>query len=485
MVAVWLYNAAMAKSPPRVLFLTGRLAEKLVRETVKGVADRAGFEYEVFALGISVAALLHARLVERRLNVAGAPDPRQFDRVILPGWCNGEIDQLSETYGVAFELGPKDIASLPEFFGQESREAADLSRFDIDIIAEINHAPRMSDDEIMALANRYRANGADVIDVGCIPGEVWSRCGEVVCRLVAEGFRVSVDSFSRTEVEPAVDAGAELVLSCNSTNVEWAKDLDAELVVIPDGPHDLSTLDATINQLRDHGRYRLDPILEPIGFGFAESLARYHETRRRYPSTEIMMGIGNVTEMTEVDSAGLNMLLAAICQELCIRSVLTTEVINWARSSVKEFDLARRLARHAIENQTVPKHVDSSLVMLRDPKPPPRTDDQARLLADSVKDPNYRILVEAGEIHVINRDGHWRGNDPYELFDAFSCETAISSQHAFYLGYELSKAVTALTLDKRYTQDEALQWGFLTLPEPSAIERRAKRHDTEIPPATG
>ena len=39
--------------------------------------------------------------------------------------------------------------------------------------------------------------------------------------------------------------------------------------------------------------------------------------------------------------------------------------------------------------------------------------------------------------------------------------------HAFYLGYELAKAVTALTLGKDYVQDQALRWGFLTVPEES------------------
>ncbi|HBB75748.1 MAG TPA: dihydropteroate synthase, partial [Planctomycetaceae bacterium] len=48
---------------------------------------------------------------------------------------------------------------------------------------------------------------------------------------------------------------------------------------------------------------RLDPVLEPIGFGFAASLGRYLEVRRRHPAAEMMMGIGNLTELTDVDSA--------------------------------------------------------------------------------------------------------------------------------------------------------------------------------------
>src|SRR3712207_9458005 len=62
---------------------------------------------------------------------------------------------------------------------------------------------------------------------------------------------------------------------------------------------------------------------------------------------------------------------------------------------------------------------------------------------------------------------------PFELFDQFSAAgSGIDPAHAFYLGYELAKAVTALTLGKQYTQDEALHWGFLTVPEKSAHERR-------------
>ena len=93
---------------------------------------------------------------------------------------------------------------------------------------------------------------------------------------------------------------------------------------------------------------RIDPVLEPIGFGFAASLGRYLEVRRRYPDAEMMMGIGNLTELTDVDSAGVNVLLLGFCQELGIRSVLTTQVINWARTSVRECDLARRLMHHAV-----------------------------------------------------------------------------------------------------------------------------------------
>ncbi len=430
-----------------------------------GLASQGKFEPVVAVLGISVAALMHVEWVLRKLSV-----PADVARVVLPGWCQGDLEMLSRHFGKPFERGPKDLRDLPEHFGERDRPQPDLTQHDIEIIAEINHAPRLSDEEIFAQAAHYRASGADVIDLGCVPGESWSRAGEVTERLVKDGYRVSIDSFDRREVEDSVARGAELVLSCNHTNRDWATALPAELVAIPDDPHDLSTLDATVALLKDRGaRFRIDPILEPIGFGFAASLERYLAARKKWPDVEIMMGIGNLTELTEVDSAGINLLLAGFCQELKIRSVLTTEVINWCRSAVREFDLARRVTHHAVGHGHLPKHVDPRLVMLRDPRQHVLGADEIARLASQIKDPNFRIFAERGEIHIFNRDGYWHGADPFELFDRLG---PLDSAHAFYLGYELAKAATALTLGKNYTQDEALNWGFLTRPEESALHRR-------------
>ncbi len=461
----------MSASGERILFVTGRLAEFSLRGVLQSLSQRVGFDYDVAVLGISVAALMHVDWVERKLEV-----PTGFDRVILPGWCDGDLSALAERHGVKFELGPKDMFDLPEFFGQDGKRSIVLDDYDIEILAEINHAPRMTDAEIMGMAESFRTSGADVIDVGCIPGQSWDRVGQVIGRLCADGFRVSIDSFDRTEVEAAVANGAELVLSCNRSSLDWMVDLDAELAVIPDDPHDLTSLDETIETLQKHGsRFRLDPVLEPIGFGFAASLARYFQVREKWPDAEIMMGIGNLTELSEVDSAGVNFLLAGVCQELGIRSVLTTEVINWARSAVREFDLARRLMHYSFNHKVLPKHVDSKLVMLRDPKTHELGAAGLSQLAAQIQDPNFRIFVERGQIHLLNRDGHWHGTDPYLLFDTVvsqSTSAKLDPSHAFYLGYELSKAVTALTLGKQYTQDETLNWGFLTIPERSAVERR-------------
>lgn len=458
----------------RILFVTGRLAEPSLKGVLETLAPQVGFDCEIAVLGVSVAALLHVDLVRRKLVL-----PNHVDRAVLPGWCSGDLGSLEQRFGIPFELGPKDLFDLPEYFGRKSRPMPTLDEHRIEILAEINHAPQLSESELVRQADAYRQSGADLIDLGCIPGESWSSVGHAVRQLRSEGFRVSIDSFDQAEVEAAVEAGAELVLSCNRSNLDWACQVPAEFVIIPDDTRDLSSWNKTRQRMQAAGRAcRLDPVLEPIGFGFAASLQRYYETRRRHPDAAMMMGIGNLTELTEVDSAGINFLLAAICEELQIHSVLTTQVINWGRTAVKEFDLARRIVRYSIQNRVLPKHLGGQLVLLRDPKLRVIGEEGLRQMADRLTDPNFRVFAENGEIHLMNRDGYWHGSDPYEIFDRMRADIGtLTSEHAFYLGIELCKARTALTLGKQYIQDESLRWGFLTVNEISALTRR--RHQSK------
>jgi dihydropteroate synthase-like protein len=253
------------------------------------------------------------------------------------------------------------------------------------------------------------------------------------------------------------------------------------VVALPDDLATLGGLDRTVEALAARGvPFRIDPVLEPIGLGFAASLGRYLEVRRRYPDAEILMGVGNLTELTDVDSAGVNVLLLGFCQEVGVRSVLTTEVINWCRSAVRELDLARRLVYHARTRRVLPKHLEPDLVLLRDPKPRAYSETSLAELAARVTDRNFRLFAERGRLIALNGAMRLEGTDPFELFEAMTARDGIDPGHAFYLGYEMAKAVTALTLGKNYVQDQALRWGFLTVPEES---HRGKMRDATGGPA--
>ncbi len=449
-------------SRQQIHFITGRLAEHSLRGVVSELAPRSGFSCSIEVLPITVAALMTPEWIARRIHV-----PPGTARVLIPGYCDGDLSPIVAAAGVPVERGPRDLRRLPEFFGEKAA-ATDYGAFDIQILAEINHAPRLPLAGLLAEAERLKADGADMIDVGCDPGERWSGVSEAVRALREAGHRVSIDSMNPREIEPAVQAGAELVLSVNSSNREAACDWGCEVVVVPDASAGLAGLDETISTLAAAGvRLRIDPVLEPIGFGFAASLKRYFDVRRRYPDAEIMMGIGNLTELTDVDSAGVNVLLLAICEEVEIRSVLTTQVIHWARTSVRESDLARRLVYHAIRHKVLPKHVEPGLVMLRGGKPLEFGDEALERLAAEIKDHNYRVFAEGDRVHLVSAGLHLCDADPFLLFEQLLAREPrnLDASHAFYLGYEMAKAVTALTLGKDYRQDEALDWGFLTRDE--------------------
>jgi dihydropteroate synthase-like protein len=439
----------------RVLFVTGRLAEPALRRVLADMAPP--FTYDVAVLKITVAALMTTEWIAKFLEV-----PPGTDLVMLPGLCEGDAEALAEAVHVAVEKGPKDLREIPRHFGQAAA-ARDYGAWNIEILAEINNAARLTPAAIRAAADYFRHSGADIIDVGCTPGLSFPALGDVVRDLVNAGMRVSVDTFDADEIRTAVAAGASMVLSVNGSNLDAARELagtGARVVVVPDLGASIDTLEPTLDRLEQWKvPYLIDPILEPIGFAFMASLERYAETRRRYPDAEMLMGIGNLTEMTAADSTGVNALLIAVCQELGVRAVLTTEVIPWARGAVREVDVARRLMHYAVTQRTVPKHVDDRLVTVKDPIVLAYSEDELRALQASLTDPNYRIFADATGITVLNRDRFVRGTDIQQIFAELGVD---EPTHAFYLGKELARASLAVTLGKTYRQEGALSWGYLT-----------------------
>ncbi|MDB4540506.1 DUF6513 domain-containing protein [bacterium] len=455
-------------------FVTGRLAESALRSILNNLASKHGFAHSVDVMPITVAALMTPRWIRRHLDV-----PSVATHLVVPGYCETNIDDLAESIGIPILVGPKDCRALPEWFGGKS-EPLDLNEHDIQIIAELNHAPRSSVDEIISAAKQLQSDGADVIDFGCDPSSRCLNITDYITALVDNGFTVSVDTFDPWEASRATQHGASLVLSVNSSNREQAIDWGTEVVVIPDAPGDDPSFHETIDYLSTRDiPHRLDPILEPIGTGFISSLVRYSQTRCQYPDHNMLMGIGNLTELTDVDSAGVNMILMAICQELGIKSVLTTQVINWSKSAVKECDIARRLTYHSIKHGIPPKRLSNQLVLLRDAKLLPYPREAIEALANTLKDNNYRIFAQNEELHLLSAGVHLHDKDPFQLFERLMQQDAssnVDAGHAFYLGYEMAKANMALQLGKQYEQDQALNWGYLTVEEDHHRIKRTSRH---------
>src|SRR5262245_30980221 len=117
----------------RLLFVTGKLAEPALRRLLAELAPRAGFDYDVAVLPITVAALATTTWISRHLTPASG-----FERIILPGLCPGDPSEVAHAAGVPADRGPKDLLDLPDLFGHQA-SPRDYGRYDISILAEINH----------------------------------------------------------------------------------------------------------------------------------------------------------------------------------------------------------------------------------------------------------------------------------------------------------------------------------------------------------
>ena len=176
----------------------------------------------------------------------------------------------------------------------------------------------------------------------------------------------------------------------------------------------------------------LDPILDPIHFGFAASLTRYAELRRRLPQAEILMGTGNLTELTDADSGGVTAALLGVCSELRIRNVLVVHVSPHTRRTIEEHDAARRMLFAAREDSSLPRDYSAALLQLHDRRPFPNSADEIAEIAAEVKDLNFRIETAEDGIHVYNSAGRHVARDAFSLFPKLGVDA--DGPHAFYLG---------------------------------------------------
>ncbi len=437
------------------LFVTGRLAEPALRAVVSGL----GIEHQIAVMNISVAALMTPRWIAKRLGT-----PEGVDNIVIPGLCEGDVDTLSQSTGLPVRKGPADVRALPEWYGREAVRA-ELGPRDVRVFAEINDVQSLSREHVIDRAQAHRAAGADVIDLGLSLDRPWLAEGPPTIAALREcGLSLSIDTLDPEHIRMADAAGVDYVLSLTPGTIDLAAEMRATPVLITEDPEDLDGLDrmaARLEALRHP--YLLDSILAPINSGFAGSLARYVEVRRRHPQAEMLMGIGNLTELTEADSTGVTALLIGFCQEVGIRAVLTTEVIGWARGAVRETVLAAQMMNLAQRQARPPKHLDSGLLTAKDESMHAPSEEELRAMQAQISDANYRLFVDDDWLYAFNGERFVREKNMYAVFEQLGVSDA---SHAFYLGKELMKATIARGLHKSYRQEGALDWGLLSFPEP-------------------
>ncbi|HEY0841651.1 DUF6513 domain-containing protein [Methylotenera sp.] len=464
-----------------LLFLTGKLAEKSLNKVLSEVQSNPKtqpFKYRVEQIGVSVAALMTPDLIARRVKETG-----DADKVIVPGLCQGDLTMLEAKYGVPVERGPADLKDLPQYFGHQGI-APDISQYQVKIFAEIVDAPFLSVEGILNKALQYQAQGANVIDLGCLPAVPFPHLAESIQALKQQGLSVSVDSLNTDDLLAAGHAGADYLLSLTEKTLWIAQEVASTPVLIPAKPHSLPSLYRAIEGCIKLGKpFLADAILDPIHFGLTDSIVRYHRLRKKYPDIEIMMGIGNLTELTDADTTGINALLFGMISELNINAVLATSVSTHAVNAIAEADIARRTMFAAKRDERLPRGYSNGLLGLHDKRPFTYSAEEINEIASQIKDPSFRIQVSEQGLHIYNRDGIYEALDPFVLYPHLKVDDDAS--HAFYLGVELARAQIAWQLGKRYAQDQELEWGVSTKRtdvggkaahrEASIKEKRAKK----------
>jgi dihydropteroate synthase-like protein len=512
----------------RILLVTGKAASKLVEE----YASRSGVDFEVYVMPHEVAALIPPREIAKKLKEEGV---KGFDLVLVPGLISGDVSIVEKEIGIPTFKGPIHAADLPHVLSlldkvelskvdpackvlKISREAEDrrtlkaieeelasMAFFDIAglpiakgslrIVAEITSAPLKGIDATVEEARKYKGYGADVIDVGMIVGESRPEVASKLVKAVKKEVEgpVSIDSTNPHEIMAAVEAGADLVISVDVGTLEDLEGLprDVAVVVIPTDvkrgyypstiDEKVASLERAVEFARSMGFKKViaDPILSPpLQPSIFESLVAYYVFAKRHPDVPLLMGVGNVTELMDVDSLGVNGLMAAIAAELDVSLLLTTEASNKTRGCVRELCIAARMAKLSKREKRPMKDLSLNLLSLkekRDLTVPPRTVEGCEVVRASgtrvrAHDPAGYVKITIDRKRGVMVVSHFRagritcvveGLRADEVCDELITRGLVSTlDHATYVGRELYKAELALKLDKSYVQDEELDFGL-------------------------
>ncbi len=240
------------------------------------------------------------------------------------------------------------------------------------ILAEIIDATQRRLDEVKSIAERYVSEGASGVDIGCVSGHPRpDRVREIAYLLRREfpDILLSIDTFSVQEIEAALPY-IDIVLSFTPSGLQNCQlDLsDRGVVVIPDVADEnvlMERFKLAVNEALDKRRCVpiLDPLLRPPIFGLSRSIYLYYKIRQEFPDVPLFMGLGNVTELIDADSTGVNAVLAVLTVELEVDLVLTTEASTKTRYCVRELNTALYMATVAKILGKYPKDMSRSLLV--------------------------------------------------------------------------------------------------------------------------
>ncbi|KXB05607.1 hypothetical protein AKJ49_00435 [candidate division MSBL1 archaeon SCGC-AAA382A03] len=515
----------------RILLLTGKRAERLVRD----YSSESDVETEVEVLPISIASFMNLEIVLKKLKEKN--NLEKFSMVMVPGLAEFDLEEAETELGTPFFKGPKhaadislvlnnlnslelskeipasdlledEISSGAKKFLQEIKEKykgkiGESDNFEIGggensvfagpdfpprIVGEIINAPKLSNEELIEIGEKYAEEGAEILDIGMTTQEEMSREIPRIINVLRENFDLplSIDTTEKEEIRTALDVGIDLIVSIDGSTIDYFEGLDTPAVIIPRNPEEdyypkkrsdkIDYLEDLLEKAEklDYERPVADLILEPIGRDFVDSLMAFQEFREENSKIPLFMGIGNVIELCDADSIGMTALLLGSANEMNVDFVLSVEASDKTQRNISEISTARDMMILAKHRNSVPKDLGLDLLRFKekrklfDPYEKEIEKDaevvEASLEKEFPRDSKgfFKIFTENEKIVAVfhsfeDSNVVIKGKTASEVADEIVDRNLISElSHATYLGRELEKAEIAIRTGRGYIQEEKL-----------------------------
>lgn len=377
--------------------------------------------------------------------------------------------------------------------------------FPMRVLSEIANAPSLSKEQLIKKCKHFVESGSDMIDIGMAAGEDNSDMVPDLIKTLRPivGDRpLSIDTLNPKEIKVALENGIDLVLSLDLGHAEelvpLLKKYDVPAILLPTN-FAINKVPHTINERLDYiseligycDKYSpdgqidfiADLILDPVNSSsIVDSIIACKEYKEQYPYP-LFFGVGNVTELMDTDSVGVNTLLAGIAMEIGASVLFTPEESGKTEGSVYELAVASKMMFLAKHRSSIPKDLGINLLRYKDKKQ--RFDVAGENIFEDLSGLKT-IHAEESKKFVRDRAGSFKirvdyadkfenrkiivthfkknvpdivveGKYPKEIYDELVRQGLISMMdHAAYMGSELQKARIALITGKEYVQDFSL-----------------------------
>ena len=363
------------------------------------------------------------------------------------------------------------------------------------IIAEIVNCTAKNDNNILKKVKHYIESGADIIDIGCISNQPKPERIKEIIHLIRTNYDVllSIDSMNPIEINAAAESDIDLILSMDIGNYMNCSSISKEIpiVILPTNvnkgyfPSDANTkiqnLFSLIKKMRDKGFKKLiaDPLLQtPISPGFSNSLEAYFLYKKTvnqcvYSEMDIPLffGISNVVELMDIDSLGINGLLASIAIELDMGILFTVEHSSKLLGGVKELRECVKLCYISKNKKAPPINMGIEIFKAKG-KTTQETPEINRKIAINVWETNEKYIPDLKgyfkfyvnhykkEIYALffSNDRELKttliGNNAEAICKKILNLNLINDNyHISYISRELEKAENCLKIDKPYLQE--------------------------------